>query len=98
MTSNTRLIQETVLAALIPVVALVVALEKRGILAMPDLYEELAMMELSAAASHLPHAQTMSEVAGVAKHLLVSAAAHVQVASKEQGVGNGGAASPSGWT
>ena len=51
MTTNYTPIQEAALAAMVPVVALVAALDKKGILSMPDLYEELALIELNAAAS-----------------------------------------------
>jgi hypothetical protein len=79
MTTNYTPIQEAALAAMVPVVALVAALDKKGILSMPDLYEELSLIELNAAASGTASARVLSEAAGTAKGLCRIAAFHVYI-------------------
>ena len=64
---------------MVPVVALVAALEKKGVLSMPDLYEELSLIELNAAASSTVSARVLSEAAGTAKDLCRIAAFHVYI-------------------
>lgn len=79
MTTKYTPIQEAALAAMVPVVALVAALEKKGVLSMPDLYEELSLIELNAAASSTVSARVLSEAAGTAKGLCRVAAFHVYI-------------------
>ena len=72
MTAKYTPIQEAALAAMVPVVALVAALDKKGVLSMPDLYEELSLIELNAAASGTDSARVLSEAAGTAKVFVAS--------------------------
>jgi len=79
MTTQYTPIQEVALAAMVPVVALVAALDKKGVLSMPDLYEELSLIELNAAASSTVSARVISEAAGTAKGFCRVAAFHVYI-------------------
>ena len=66
-------------AAMAAIVALVVALQKKGILSMNDFYDELSMIELSAAALNTASAQSLREGAGAARDLFRLAALHVDL-------------------
>jgi hypothetical protein len=85
ITNNKPTEETAALAAVAPFVALATVLQNKGILSMVDLYEELAILELSAAASNTASAQRLSEAAGAAKDLLLCAGLYAHIAPPSYG-------------
>lgn len=84
MTTNTKPTHGAAVAAIAPVVALATVLQKKGILSMADLCEELSMIELQATASNTASGQSLGQAARAAKDLLRRAGFYAYVASLAQ--------------